>query len=294
MTTINLAKYEKHCDIFLVDEKSGEKWPMISTLLQCKSSYFEALLGKQWNTEQKNEFLISTNETWIKIRIWIFTGKFCFKPSEYCLALKFADMYDFEELIEVLISKMVNIEFKFVEKHLEFLLQERFFEILIHFRSQIIQSIFQPTGVYAFLAAIVSREQIRKNVGIQYNSNWITMSATFAALQGKNKFKIIDNPNEYQLLMTLIDGLSLRVKNIDIKVRIGEPPCIRKIQYSVFGIANKNELILIGTQEGLTENSHNKNFSRFLISSKRNLNEPNLSEMLIQGDYVIKLKSQIS
>jgi hypothetical protein len=175
---------------------------------------------------------------------------------------------------------------------LDFLLQERFFEILIHFRSKIVQSVFQPTPVYAFLAAIVSREQIRKNTGIQYNSNWITMSATFSELKGDNRYiKLTESTNEHQLLMTLIDGMSLRVKNIDIKVRSGEPPCTRKVHFSVFGISTKNEPVLIGTQEGLSDTTEPQYFSKFVISSKRNLNEPNLTDMLFHGDYSIKLNS---
>lgn len=282
MTTSNLKRYEKHCDIFLVDETTKEKYPMISTLLKCKSSYFDALLDDKWNPLKKSEFLINTNQVWTNINNWIFTGKLTLKSSEFCLALEFADMYGFEELIDEILLRLPKLDFKFIEKHLDFLMQERFFEILIHFRKDIVRNYFQPTPLFSLLATVVAREQFKKTNNTLKDANWITKSATLSEYPSNEETK------EYQYLMTLIKGVYLELKKADIQVN-GKP-----IQCSIKGLNDNddNNSTLVFSQNKFLILKKTKLFSRFIISSKVDINDCNLTNFQFDGNYKINLQSK--
>lgn len=283
---MSLNKYEKHCDVFLVDECTKEKWPMISTLLKCKSNYFDALLDTKWNPSKKNEFSISTNESWPKIRTWIFTGKLSLTPFECCSALKFADKYDFEELIEEITQKLTTqVEFKHIKKHLDFLMCERFAEVLICFRKAIIQNYFEPSPMFAFLAAVVSRELMKSSTRVWRESNWITASATFHKYNGKETRK--DLP--HAVVMNLIGGLSLVAKEIKIAV-----DCMTfndEFTFNVFGVTDKQELSEVRSIHKMINNK--KSFNSFVIFSSFAIDQNKLISFIFQGDYSINLGNKV-
>lgn len=250
-----LERYLKHCDIELVNEITKEKWRMNSVFLKCKSSYFEALLSKQWNSTEKTQFVIQCCDSWEDVYHWIFTNEMKIAETNFCSVLFFADMYGFDELFNILLEKLKYVDFSFIKPCIKPLMSSRYFEILMKHRQQIVDSYYEPSPLFSLLSTIVSREMIRKRDSFSHVfTDWI-ISSNFSGYSincGNVSFR-------KSLTFILLPGLMINVKSIKIKIKDSD--------FSFFGVSSVNNIKskdLILDQNGDFHNS-DKFYNKFVI-----------------------------
>lgn len=174
----DLQKFEKYCDVILVDEKTGKEWKMIKTLLCIRSEYFEKLFSSDWNNSSQTKFKIETNGAWENIRHWILTGTTNFDEKQLVDILMFSDMYQFEDLLKYSIKKLQeSTSLNISQENFDFLFQPRFFGILAKHSQIIMNNFFQQTPFFAFFASFAYK--ILKNNSQFCSSSWITKCSTF-------------------------------------------------------------------------------------------------------------------
>jgi hypothetical protein len=173
----DIVKFEKYCDVILVDEKTGKEWKMIKSLLCIRSEYFEKLFSN-WNNSNQTKFKIQTNAAWDNIRNWILTGAIDFDDKQLVDILVFADMYQFNDLMKYSIKKLEDSTFlNITQDNFDFLFQPRFFGILAKHSQNIMNNFFQQTPFFAFFASFAYK--ILKNNSLFCSSSWITKCSTF-------------------------------------------------------------------------------------------------------------------
>lgn len=284
----DLSRYEKHCDIYLIDEETGEKWGMISKFLICESLYFEALLSKNWNAQNQNSFKIKTNRMWPIIREWIFTGLIDILPSDVIEIYKFVDMYQFERLAKAIesfinftldsltkqdpLTKVETMLFTFSD--IDYLMQPKFYPFFIKFRKFLTLKHFSFDPWFSLLSCIALRETERAKTPLKY-SHFAIQSANFSVdLSSSTDMSKID-----QIEISLLPSLKMKYDFLNIK-NAYEFQIVENLQ--IFGV---NE------DETLTEldSKSSEFYSKFIIqfNTIKNITNTVLSVFEFKGDLCI-------
>jgi hypothetical protein len=261
----DIVKFEKYCDVILVDEKTGKEWKMIKALLCIRSEYFEKLFSLDWNNSNQTKFKIQTNDAWDNIRSWILTGAINFDDKQLVDILVFADMYQFKDLMKYSIKKLEDSTFlNITQDNFDFLFQPRFFGILAKHSQIIMNNFFQQTPFFAFFASFAYK--ILKNNSQFCSSSWITKCSTFNYEFNSVSKKMYGVSKTKPIEMKLFNGVYVKYTSHFINKEQGSYST--HLQSKVYGCDSSDgnpEKILIW--DGSKINPIDKYFNKFIFES---------------------------
>lgn len=283
---VDLKRYEKHCDITLVDEETGEKHGMISKFLICESSYFEALLSKNWNSTENSTFKIKLNKAWPKVKEWIFTGRTRTNLCDDVVNIhQFADMYQFDQLMNeveniinynletIIISSPNEKLFVFSQNEISYLLQPQFCNFLFKFRKDIVTHYFSTDPIYTLLSTMVFRETLAANSPLNHAHFAIQSANINYDLKAPCKLK-----ENKDIIVTLLPGLRFRYKSLHLSNDLNKS--VVK-SFEVFG-QNDKDLISLDSNSSSTAF-----YTKFVIKFDLEPNFGKLTHFVFHGDVAV-------
>lgn len=291
----DLSRFEKHCDIILVDEKTGQEYKMISAIICSRSEYFDALLSQEWNQNKVNRFKVRTNDAWNDIHRWIITGQANFKKNQWMNVLRFADMYVCDSLKEHIIDLLKKDNSPtFSSDDITFLCQPQYFDLLMKNHRTILLKLTHPINdpFFAFFVTIAYRD-LRVDSDPFEKSSYIARCASYN-YDVSSGFRIVKTKN---LEMTMFPGLFVKYRNHKIECR---PLSISADVYgtneliqdkSGFSIHQLDLVKVFDKRNGSL--GVNKFFGRFIFTNF-DYDELFIKEFDLTGDIFVHLNSNVN
>lgn len=168
-----MEKFLEMADVIIVDPTSKREYPITSQTLKARSQFFASVLSPKWSSSvdgsgdgmRKITSPIALDvDSWLSVYEWLMTGKLSIEPANLISALHIAEVLSCPLLVHKIVKKFKTLDhLDFAQEDYEFIMDARFFDMLLYHRNEILQNYVSFNPIYVLLQTITFRLLSRKH-----------------------------------------------------------------------------------------------------------------------------------